>query len=137
MVLAADCVPVVLSAQGAVAAVHAGWRGMAAGVLEQGVAALGALAPGREMHAAIGPCAGSCCYEVGAEVLAALGIPGPPAGSRKAMLDLRAAARERLAAAGVEQVQDVDLCTICDRRLFSHRRQGAAAGRQAAVAWLP
>lgn len=137
MVLAADCVPVVLGATGAVAAVHAGWRGLAAGVLEQGVAALSALAPSREVHAVIGPCAGSCCYEVGAEVLQALRFPGPPAGASKAMLDLRAAARERLVAAGVAEVQDVDLCTICDRRLFSHRREGALAGRQAAVAWLP
>lgn len=137
MVLVADCVPVILAAAGAVAAVHAGWRGMAAGVIEQGVAALAALAPDGEVQAVIGPCAGSCCYEVGAEVLRALGLPGPPAGAPKAMLDLRAAARERLSAAGVAEVGDVDLCTICDRRLFSHRREGAAAGRQAAVAWLP
>lgn len=137
MVLAADCVPVVLGAPGAVAAVHAGWRGMAAGVLEHGVATLAALAPDGEVQAVIGPCAGSCCYEVGAEVLQALGLPGPPAGASKAMLDLRAAARERLSAAGVTEVRDVEICTICDRRLFSHRREGAAAGRQAAVAWLP
>ncbi len=156
MVLAADCVPVILSAAGdagaaarpagstraagapaAVAAVHAGWRGMAAGVLEQGVATIFALAPDSEIHAVIGPCAGPCCYEVGAEVLQALRMPGPPAGASKAMLDLRAAARERLGAAGVAVVRDLDLCTICDRRLFSHRREGALAGRQAAVAWLP
>jgi YfiH family protein len=141
MVLAADCVPVILSAAGgasaAVAALHAGWRGMAAGVLEQGLATLSALAPDSEIHAVIGPCAGSCCYEVGAEVLSALRRPGPPPGASKAMLDLRAAARERLGAAGVADIRDVDLCTICDRRLFSHRREGAAAGRQGAVAWLP
>jgi YfiH family protein len=136
MVLAADCVPVVLGAPGAVAVVHAGWRGLAAGVLEQGVAALRELAGEGEALAAIGPCAGSCCYEVGEEVLSALGLP-PPRGVGKAMLDLRAAARERLGAAGVESVIDVERCTICDTRMFSHRREGAAAGRQAAVAWLP
>lgn len=137
MVLAADCVPVVLGAPGAVAAVHAGWRGMAAGVLEQGVQALRELAPEGEVSAVIGPCAGSCCYEVGEEVLSALGLPPPAPGSAKAMLDLRAAARERLTAAGAQNVLDLDRCTICDERMFSHRRQGAAAGRQAAIAWLP
>ncbi len=89
--------PIVLGAPGAVAAVHAGWRGMAAGVLEQGVAVLRELAGPGEALAAIGPCAGSCCYEVGEEVLSALGLPPPPRGVGKAMLDLRAAARERLA----------------------------------------
>ena len=137
MVLAADCVPVVLGAPGAVAAVHAGWRGLAAGVLEQGVQALRELTPTGEAMAVIGPCAGSCCYEVGEEVLRALGLPGPSPGSAKAMLDLRAVARERLTAAGVQNVIDLDCCTICDERMFSHRRQGAAAGRQAAIAWLP
>ncbi len=137
MVLAADCVPVVLGVPGAVAAVHAGWRGLAAGVLQQGVAALRELAPQGEAVAAIGPCAGSCCYEVGEEVLSALGLPAPPSGASKAKLDLRVAVRRRLSAAGVERVIDVDCCTICNAQMFSHRREGAAAGRQAAVAWLP
>lgn len=137
MVLAADCVPVVLAAPGAVAAVHAGWRGLAAGILGNGVHALRDLAPEGELVAVIGPCAGGCCYEVGAEVLEALDLPAPAAGAAKALLDLRACARARLLAAGADRVLDVELCTICERRLFSHRREGAAAGRQAAVAWLP
>ena len=137
MVLAADCVPVVLASRGAVAAVHAGWRGLAAGVLERGVEALRDLAPTGEVVAAIGPCAGGCCYEVGVEVLQALELPAPTDGSEKALLDLRAAARTRLLGSGVDRVLDVDLCTICEQRLFSHRREGADAGRQAAVAWLP
>jgi YfiH family protein len=137
MVLAADCAPVLLGAPGAVAAVHAGWRGLAAGVLERGVQALRELAPEGEASAVIGPCAGSCCYEVGEEVLSALGLPRPSPGSTKAMLGLRAVARKRLIAAGVESVIDIDRCTICDERMFSHRRQGSAAGRQAAIAWLP
>jgi polyphenol oxidase len=137
MVLAADCVPVILAAPRAVAALHAGWRGLAAGVLQSGVDAMHDFAPEGELAAAIGPCAGGCCYEVGAEVLEALDLPAPAAGATKAMLDLRAAARMRLLAAGVDRVLDVDLCTICEGQLFSHRREGAAAGRQGAVAWLP
>ncbi|MFZ2050793.1 MAG: polyphenol oxidase family protein [Solirubrobacteraceae bacterium] len=137
MVLAADCVPVVLERPGAVATVHAGWRGLAAGVLERGVDALRDLVPAGEVVAVIGPCAGRCCYEVGVEVLRALELPAPADGGEKALLDLRAVARTRLLASGVDRVLDVDLCTICEQRLFSHRREGADAGRQAAVAWLP
>src|SRR4051794_887561 len=68
LVLTADCLPVALAASGAVAMVHAGWRGLAAGVLEAGVAALRALDGDGPIHAAIGPGAGGCCYEVGDEV---------------------------------------------------------------------
>lgn len=137
MVLTADCVPVVIGVPGAVAALHAGWRGLAAGVLEQGVASLRRMSDRDEALAVIGPCAGPCCYEVGVEVLSALGMPAPEDGRAKAMLDLHAAARARLQAAGIERVHDVERCTICDQRLFSHRREGAAAGRQGAIAWLP
>jgi YfiH family protein len=131
-VLAADCLPVVIGGEGAVAAVHAGWRGIAAGVLEEGVSAVRELAvSGRPLVAAIGPGAGPCCYEVGPEVHAALGA----AGGRGAV-DLAAHARERLLAAGVGDVHVVGACTICEERFFSHRREGAAAGRQAGVGWL-
>jgi hypothetical protein len=132
IVLAADCVPVALGADGVVAMLHAGWRGLAAGVLEEGVRVLRAHAPAGAITAAIGPCAGVCCYEVGADVHAALGR----AHAQGVHADLRAVARERLLAAGVEQVRDVAACTICDERFFSHRREGAHAGRQAGVAWL-
>jgi polyphenol oxidase len=133
MVLVADCLPVVLGAQGAVAALHAGWRGLAAGVLEQGVRALRDVGGRGEIVALLGPCAGQCCYEVGKEVHAAFG----GAHRRERLFDLRAIARERLLAAGVGEVRDIPACTICDERFFSHRREGARAGRQAAVAWLP
>lgn len=135
MALAADCVPVVLGRRGAVAAVHAGWRGLAAGVLEEGVRALSEVSggDGGETVAVVGPCAGACCYEVGEEVQEAFGGSGR-AGER--MLDLRRLARERLLGAGVGRVEDVEVCTICDERFFSHRREGASAGRQAAIAWL-
>jgi YfiH family protein len=132
MVLAADCLPVALGCRGAVAMVHAGWRGLAAGVLEQGVRTLAALAPGEEIVAIVGPCAGVCCYEVGPEVRAALGA----AHCEGRHLDLRAIAHDRLLAAGAAEVRDEQACTICDERFFSHRREGERAGRQAGVAWL-
>jgi YfiH family protein len=132
MVLAADCLPVALGCNGAVAIVHAGWRGLAAGVLEQGVSAVRELGDVSGVSAVIGPGAGPCCYEVGDEVHRALG--GAHRHARK--LDLQAVARERLHAAGVEQIQTVSTCTICDERFFSHRREGQRAGRQAGIAWL-
>jgi YfiH family protein len=133
MVLAADCMPVALASRGAVAMVHAGWRGLAAGVLDQGVLALRELDhDAGEIVAVIGPCAGACCYEVGEEVHRAFA----GAHRRGRMLDLRAIARERLLAAGASEVRDVAACTICDERYFSHRREGARAGRQVGVAWL-
>jgi polyphenol oxidase len=132
MVMAADCLPVALGSTGAVAMVHAGWRGLAAGVLEQGVTALRDVAGDEPIVAIVGPCAGACCYEVGPEVHAAFG----GAHRMGANIDLRAIAHERLAAAGVGRVEDVQACTICNERFFSHRREGVRAGRQAGVAWL-
>lgn len=133
LVLSADCLPVVLGGEGAVAAIHAGWRGLSAGVLEQGVLALRALVAGEgPLTAIVGPGAGPCCYEVGEEVQAAFG--GRHLHGQN--IDLRAIAHERLLAAGVAEVRDVAVCTICDERYFSHRREGERAGRQAGVAWL-
>jgi hypothetical protein len=135
MVLAADCLPVAIVAPGeAVAMVHAGWRGLAAGVLEEGVRALHELSDhgGESLQAVLGPSAGPCCYEVGPEVHAALGTGV----ERQAPVDLRTIARSRLDAAGVATVAVLGGCTICQQRFFSHRREGAAAGRQAGVAWL-
>jgi YfiH family protein len=137
MVLVADCLPVVLGCDGAVAALHAGWRGLAAGVLEEGVGALRELGGEGEIAAVIGPGAGPCCYEVGEEVHAAFADrPGSARRRHGRNLDLPGLARERLEAAGVARIEDVGVCTICDPRLFSHRREGLSAGRQAGVAWL-
>jgi len=123
IVLAADCLPVALAGPAAVGVVHAGWRGLAAGVVEAGVAATSALA------AAIGPGIGPCCYEVGDDVRAVFGTSAPT-------LDLKAVARARLAAAGVHEVHDCGLCTACDaERFFSHRRDRGLTGRQAGLAW--
>lgn len=137
MTLTADCLPVALGSPGAVAMLHAGWRGLAAGVLEEGVRALreiGAEDEEREATAVaiIGPGAGVCCYEVGSEVYAAFG----DIQHERQHIDLKAIACDRLLAAGVDRVHDVGLCTICDERFFSHRRDGSRAGRQAGIAWL-
>jgi hypothetical protein len=127
--LVADCLPVALIAPEAVAMLHAGWRGLAAGVLEEGVAAMRGLGAVR-IAAAIGPGIGPCCYQVGDEVRAAFGTSGRT-------LDLKAIARARLEAAGVEETFDCELCTACDpERFFSHRRDRGVTGRQAGVAWL-
>jgi YfiH family protein len=141
LVLTADCLPVALSTGGAVAMVHAGWRGLAAGVLEEGVRAIRELGGEGEIVAIVGPGAGPCCYEVGEEVHAAFGgadrIESSPSGTPlRRNIDLKAIARDRLLAAGVSEVQDVGACTICDERFFSYRREGARAGRQGGVAWL-
>jgi len=132
LVLTADCLPIALISPGAVAMVHAGWRGLAAGVVEEGVAAVRELGGDGELHAAIGPGAGGCCYEVGPEVRGAFG-----AAAERGRIDLKAIARERLTAAGAAQVHDVGLCTICSdpSLFFSHRRDGGITGRQAGIAW--
>jgi YfiH family protein len=135
VVLAADCLPVALIAPEAVAMVHAGWRGLAGGVLAAGVAALRDLGARGPVAAAIGPGAGRCCYAVGEEVHAAFAHRGAQVrdGDR---LDLKAIAARELAEAGVGEVHDVGLCTICREELFfSHRRDGGRTGRQAGVAW--
>lgn len=133
VVLVADCLPVALVAPGAVAMVHAGWRGLAGGVLEEGVAALHELGAPGPVAAAIGPGAGACCYEVGDEVRDAFGH----AATSNGHLDLKAVAWARLRAAGVETVHDAGLCTICSdpTLFFSHRRDGGVTGRQAGVVW--
>jgi polyphenol oxidase len=137
MVLTADCLPVALGNDGAVAMLHAGWRGLAAGVLEEGISALRELGAAGPIEAVVGPGAGVCCYEVGPEVHAAFGQDVPNAPYRDGRtIDLRGITRERLLAAGVARVHDADACTICDERFFSHRREGARAGRQGGVAWL-
>jgi YfiH family protein len=137
MVMTADCLPVALAGDGVVAMLHAGWRGLAAGVLEQGVAALRELGATGPIEAVVGPGAGVCCYEVGPEVHAAFAQDAPDAPYRDGQnIDMRRIARERLLAADVARVHDAAACTICDERFFSHRREGARAGRQGGVAWL-
>ncbi|HEV7459149.1 MAG TPA: polyphenol oxidase family protein [Solirubrobacteraceae bacterium] len=136
VVLTADCLPVALVAPEAVAMLHCGWRGLAAGIVAEGVAALRELGAGGSVAAAIGPGAGRCCYEVGDEVRAAFGDLGPEVREGR-NLDLTLVARRRLESAGVAEVHDAELCTMCSdpTLFFSHRRDGALTGRQAGVAW--
>ena len=137
IVLTADCLPIALAADGAVAMVHAGWRGLVAGVIEEGADAVRALSADGRLTAAIGPGAGGCCYEVGEDVHSTFASYGPSA-RRGRNLDLKAIARIELERAGVGEVHDVELCTICgDASLFySHRREHGITGRQAGFAWL-
>lgn len=137
MVLTADCLPIAVAGGGAVAMLHAGWRGLADGVIAAGTARLRELAPGAPLRAAIGPGAGVCCYEVGDEVRER--FIGYGEGVRhERNLDLKAIARAQLEDEGVSQVHDAGLCTICSPAtlFFSHRREHGVTGRQAGIAWL-
>jgi len=141
-ILTADCLPILLAAQdgSAVAAVHAGWRGLAAGVIG---ATLGSLAlPAGELIAWLGPCIGAASYEVGGEVRAAVLAEAPaaavaftPNSSGRFLADLALIARIQLDGFGVAAVYAANACTFSDRaRYFSHRRD-AQTGRQATLIW--
>ena len=137
MVLTADCLPIAIAGPGVVAMVHAGWRGLADGIVAEGVRAVRELGADGPLEAAIGPGAGGCCYEVGEEVREAFAEHGE--GVRHGRnIDLKAIAREQLDQAGVAAVHDVGLCTICSdpSLFFSHRRDHGITGRQAGLAWL-
>jgi YfiH family protein len=144
-ILSADCLPVLLAAEGVVAAAHAGWRGLAAGVLEATVAAL-EVAPAA-LSAWIGPAIGVGHYEVGAEVRDAL-LDGHDAAATASamnafatntrgryMADLAMLARQRLARAGIRRIHGGTYCTYGSPHYFSHRRDGRT-GRQATLIWL-
>jgi polyphenol oxidase len=126
LALAADCLPIALARRSggrALAVVHAGWRGLAEGVVEAGVAALGA----GEVVAVVGPAIGPCCYEVGREVSSLFDDDLTAAGK----LDLWSAAERSPRRAGVAEVERVDLCTRCHPELFfSYRRDGEVFGAQ-------
>jgi purine-nucleoside/S-methyl-5'-thioadenosine phosphorylase / adenosine deaminase len=132
---AADCLPIALAGEGGLAVVHAGWRGLAGGVIAAGVEALRELGVSGPIEAVIGPAAGGCCYETGLEVREALGGRDAPGEGR--CVDLKEVARRQLAAAGVSRVRDVGICTLCAPPgvVFSHRRDGGLTGRQAVIAW--
>ena len=142
-VVTADCVPVLVGTPGGahVMAIHAGWRGLAAGVVESALAALRAAGaePGA-LVAAIGPCAGLCCYEVDEPVLSALRARFPaelaaalaPTRPGHARVDLAALVAAELGRTlEAERVGRLaDVCTLCDaERFHSYRRDGPRAGR--------
>jgi YfiH family protein len=147
-IVTADCVPVLLIHRGrrAAAAVHAGWRGAAAGVIEATVRHLTDRfdAPATELEAAIGPAICGSCYEVGPEVRAAFRARtgettaaawSAPAGREH--VDLRHAAELLLRAIGVSEVAIVGPCTACGTGFRSYRRDGAGCGRQLSfVGWV-
>lgn len=129
LAMSADCLPIAIArtdATRALAVLHAGWRGLAEGVVEAGVRALG----GGPTAAIVGPAIGPCCYEVGAEVSALF----EPDLTVDRHLDLWSAAERALRRAGVAVVERVDLCTRCHPELFfSHRRSGRERGTQGVI----
>jgi YfiH family protein len=151
-VQAADCLPVLLAAPDAraVGAAHAGWRGLAAGVVEAAVHAVAEAAgcAPAEISAWLGACIGADAFEVGADVLAAFGVAaGADVGTACAqrfrarangtwLADLPGLARDRLAAAGVARIAGGSWCTVADAtRFFSYRRD-RTTGRMAAAVWI-
>jgi hypothetical protein len=134
-VLTADCLPVAISSGDGIAMVHAGWRGLASGVITAGVSALRGAGTTGELAAAIGPGAGACCYEVGREIHDAF-AGFPDAVHHGSRIDLAAIARYELERAGVRTVHDISLCTMCHPEFFfSHRRDDGVTGRQGGMAW--
>lgn len=142
-VLTADCLPLLLcdEAGTVVAAAHAGWRGLAGGVIESTLDALGV--PGEQVLAWLGPAIGPQAFEVGDEVRAAFLAHDPaaavafaPHGPGKWLCDLYLLARQRLAARGVRRAWGADFCTATDQdRFYSYRRDGRT-GRMASLIWL-
>lgn len=145
-VVTADCVPILLidRRRGVAAAVHAGWRGAAAGVIEATIERLaGQGRSASAIEAAIGPAIGGCCYVVGDEVRTAFtartgettASAWAPRGDRWTV-DLPTAARLLLEAAGVADVAMLGPCTACGAGYYSYRRDGAGTGRQLSfVGW--
>lgn len=138
-VLTADCAPVALaSPERILGVVHAGWRGLRAGVVESSVQAMRRLGATR-VEAVIGPCIHSCCYEFGTAELDQLESRyGSSVRSTdrdgKPALDLPAGVRTALHNSGVEVTGDADICTACSDSHWSWRRNGTDR-RQATVAW--
>jgi YfiH family protein len=138
-VRSADCAPVVLLGERAVGVVHAGWRGLVAGVVDQAVGAMRDLGDAPR-SARLGPCIRVGCYEFdGAELDDLAARYGAVVRGRTTWgtpaLDLAAAVHVALGDAGVTEVQDTSGCTACDTRWYSHRARGDAE-RFATTAWL-
>ena len=147
----ADCVPAFLAApgRGVVALLHAGWRGVAGEIVPSAIATLERElgVPADEILAWWGPAIGPCCYPVGGEVVAALAATSAgvrrdawlESGGDGARVDLRAALTLQAEAAGVPRhaISSSPLCTACDKRLHSYRREGGGGGRMLAVAGYP
>ncbi len=138
-VVTADCVPVLMAGGGRIAAVHAGWRGLAESILP---AAIGRFESDPDaIVALVGPAIGPCCYEVGPEVAekvcaASAGDVMRDGRRGRPHLDLTAAAKTQLERCGVHRIRKIEACTRCDEScLWSYRRDGAGAGRNVAAIW--
>jgi YfiH family protein len=134
LAFSADCLPIALArVEGSpgLALLHAGRMGLLEGIVEAGVAALGS-----PIAAIIGPGIGPCCYEVGEDILAAYRARFDPGVIQGRNLDLWTAAEDVLREAGVEAIERVDVCTACDDRFFSHRRDGPVTGRQGVIGYV-
>lgn len=145
--LVADCVPIALvdPVRQVGGVVHAGWRGLSGGIIDSALDTLRTTwgTQSSDLVAWIGPCIGSCCYEVGTEVAEHFPRDLSPGEGERSYLDLRGATRKRLAGAGLlsENITGLELCTACNPELFfSHRRatnEGLpTTGRQALILWL-
>ena len=137
LLLTADCIPIAIARAGgetpAVGILHAGWRGLLAGLVGTGVRALG----GAGLAAAVGPSIGPCCYEVGEEVATPFREAFGDDVVRDGKLDLWTSAERALRAAGCDRVDRFDICTSCDAvRFFSHRRDSGKTGRQGVIAYV-
>jgi len=134
MLLTADCLPIAIAREDGhrLAVLHAGWRGLVAGIAERGAEAVRGRAT-----AAVGPGAGPCCYAVGDDVAGVLRDHFGEDVVRHGRADLWLAARRALEAAGVTDVEVAGECSICDgERYFSHRRDRGTTGRQGVVGAL-
>lgn len=154
LAMSADCLPIALARidgdKPAVAVLHAGWRGLLAGIVAAGAHTLRLDAspaepatPGRKtmgpgtLAAAIGPGIGPCCYEVGEEVATPFRERFGADVVRRGRLDLWTSAERALRAAGIESVRRFDRCTFCEpETFFSHRRDAGRTGRQGVIAYV-
>ena len=145
-VVTADCVPMLLVSEGAIAAVHAGWRGLASGIIRNAVGSMGNLHGvshrATEITAWIGPCMAACCYEVGHDVALAVarrsgaGAVVIRGASRKPSVGLEHAAAAQLSQLGIEDIRPSNLCTGCSSETWwSYRKLGPGAGRNLAFVW--
>jgi purine-nucleoside/S-methyl-5'-thioadenosine phosphorylase / adenosine deaminase len=138
LAMSADCLPIVLARAGAdkpaVAVLHAGWKGLLAGIVAAGAQALGG---GTTLTATIGPGIGPCCYEVGEEVASPFRERFGDDVVRERRLDLWTSAERALRAAGIERINRFDRCTACEpETFFSHRRDAGRTGRQGVIAYV-
>ena len=132
VIATADCVPVVMIGRDSVGVIHAGWRGVAAGIVPEASRTM-RQAGDEVLKAVIGPHIGPCCYEVGDEVVASIGGYAESTSCGSQSVNLAAALRDQLS--GID-VYDASACTMHDSR-FNSFRENATPRRQVTVAWIP